>query len=127
MGTILSKFLLYLYRNIHSDPPSELSHRDSSDKGSQCMFLIRNKKKKKIIIIYSLSLQLWIRSALIAVHPARFWASGDNKHNLLRYKSEPSCFPYALFTKGRNFRDFLFVFLFIIGSTLEGKNLLLDT
>ena len=40
----LTKFPLFLHKNIHCDPSLEPSLRDGSNEGSQCMFSLRNKK-----------------------------------------------------------------------------------
>ena len=38
-------FPLFLLKNISCDPLLEPSHHNSPNEGSQCMFLLRNKKK----------------------------------------------------------------------------------
>ena len=53
----LGKISHSLHQNIFCDPSLEPSHQDSSNEGSQCMFLWRNEKNHLLIILNTTSYQ----------------------------------------------------------------------
>ena len=57
---IIEGFSLFLIETIYCDPSSELSHQDSSDEGSQLMFLRRTNKNSKFCKF--MSPPKWLRS-----------------------------------------------------------------
>ena len=49
---IIPRFSIFLKENIHRDPSLELSLRDSSNEGSQSMFLWKNKDNNYLSLNY---------------------------------------------------------------------------